>query len=175
MGKLKVKNECEIIIGEYPFHKKLKDEVVSLLEDYPDQQGRRTNVKATMTEWNWGKDIKRVERLKSIILEKAYSTVVGPYFPYRLSISDFWANIYRKGDFTTSHDHIGRDFLSFAYFLKTEWYHPSFVFTWSGKKLRPKEGTFIIFPSHLKHHVPENKYEETRITLSGNIKLQEET
>jgi len=176
MGKLKVKSESEIIIGEYPFHKKLKDEVVSLLENYPDQQGRKSNVKATMTEWEWGEDIERVGRLKRFILEKAQAASdLGPYVPYNLKVDEFWANIYRKGDFTLPHDHIGRDaFLSFAYFLKTEWYHTPFVFTWSGKKLKPKEGTFIIFPSHLKHHVPENKYEETRITLSGNLRLKEE-
>ena len=80
--------------------------------------------------------------------------------------------IYHHYDYTISHDHVGVDILSFAYFLKTEWYHPPFVFTWSGKKIKPKEGTFIIFPSHLKHHVPENKSEETRITLSGNISLK---
>ena len=81
-----------------------------------------------------------------------------------------WANIYYKGDYTISHNH--QDFtmgFSFAYFLKSEWYHPPFVFTNSGKKIKSKEGTYVIFPNHVNHHVPKNRFKETRITLSGNI------
>ena len=37
----------------------------------------------------------------------------------------------------------------FVYFLKAKWYHPSFIFTDSGKKIRPKEGTYLLFPYHL--------------------------
>ena len=58
---------------------------------------------------------------------------------------------------------------SFAYFLKTEWYHPPFVFTYSKKKIKPKEGTFVLFPNYIHHHVPKNRFHNTRITLSGNI------
>ena len=43
------------------------------------------------------------------------------------------------------------------------------VFTHSKRKIRPKEGTYVIFPSHLMHHVPPNKSKEMRMTLSGNV------
>ena len=172
MGKMKVKSECNIITGEYPFHKQLKEELVPLLENYTDQHGRRTNVKATMTEWDWGNNIERVLRLKNFIIETSGGIGINKNLFQELKVRHFWANIYHHYDYTISHDHVGVDILSFTYFLKTEWYHPPFVFTWSGKKIKPKEGTFIIFPSHLKHHVPENKSEETRITLSGNISLK---
>ena len=60
----------------------------------------------------------------------------------------------------------------FAYFLKSKWYHSPFIFTHSGKKIKPKEGTYIMFPSHIKHHVHKNRFKETRITLSGNLNIK---
>ena len=84
----------------------------------------------------------------------------------------FWANIYRKGDYTISHDHKPQ-FLSCVYFLKTKWYYSPLVFSDSGKKILPKEGTFVIFPSNVRHLVPKHRYRETRITLSGNMRVKE--
>ena len=184
MGKAyNITSEYPIIVGEYPFHKQLKEELVSLLENHPDELGKTSNVKATMTNWDWGNysKSKRLQRLKECIVNevrthKTYATMsqaldtpYGKVLP-SLFVKNFWANIYYKGDYTISHDH--QDFsmgFSFAYFLKSEWYHPPFVFTHSGEKIKSKEGTYIIFPNHVKHHVPKNRFKETRITLSGNV------
>ena len=76
--------------------------------------------------------------------------------------------LYEKNDYARRHHHI--PFLySFAYILKSKWYHPSFIFTDSGKKIPSKEGTYIIFPSYMWHHVPKNRFKEYRMTLSGNV------
>ena len=45
------------------------------------------------------------------------------------------------------------------------------VFSDSGKRIRPKEGKYVIFPGYLKHHVPKHRYTDTRITLSGNFTI----
>ena len=86
----------------------------------------------------------------------------------RLKVDNFWANVYKKGDYATSHSHKPHDF-SFAYFVKAKWYDSPLVFTDSGKRIRPKEGRFVCFPAYLKHHVPKHRYRDERITLSGNI------
>ncbi len=176
-----ITNEYPIIVNEYPFHKQLKEELVPLLENHPDEMDKTSNVKATMTNYFWGlqNKSKRLQRLKECIVEEVRTAKIytdwiedvrdGKYTP-SLFFKDFWANIYHKGDHTISHHH--KDFMmgfSFAYFLKSKWYHPSFVFTHSRKKIKPKEGTYVIFPNHINHHVPKNKFKETRITLSGNI------
>ena len=59
-----------------------------------------------------------------------------------------------------------------AYFVKSKWYYPPLVFTDSGKRIRPKEGTFVAFPAYLMHHVPKHRYNDTRITLSGNLTIK---
>ena len=178
MRKIKVKNYDHVCIGEYPLHKQLKDELGPLLEKYPDQHDRKTNVKATMTEWDWNPESVRLKRLKNNILE--FVNYNCNYYPVRsiediksvrYFMNDFWANIYRKGDYTKEHKHLPCIF-SCVYFLKSKWYHSPLVFSDSGKKIRPKEGTFVIFPSHLNHLVPKHRYRDTRITLSGNILIK---
>ena len=175
MRKIRVKTYDHICIGEYPFHKQLKDELVPLLENYPDKQDKKTNVIATMTEWDWNPENDRLKRLKNNILEFAnyncsFKWTGGVYARYFMW--EFWANIYRKGDYTLSHDHRPQH-LSFVYFLKTKWYYSPLVFSDSGKKIRPKEGTFVIFPSHMYHFVHKHRYGETRMTLSGNMRIKE--
>ena len=175
MRKIRVKNYDDVCIGEYPFHKELKEELLPLLENYPDEMGRKTNVKATMTKYDWDPKSDRLERLKNNILEFVNyncSFSRGDNKPVRYFINDFWGNIYRKGDYTREHHHRPNIF-SFVYFLKSKWYHSPLVFSDSGKKIRPTEGTFVIFPSHVKHLVPKHRYRETRITLSGNILIKE--
>ena len=180
MKKIRVKSYSDVCIGEYPFHKELKDELVPLLENYPDKQGRKTNVIATMTEWDWNPENDRLERLKNNILEFAnYNCSFDKLGskPVRYFIRDFWGNIYRKGDYAEPHSH-RPNILSFVYFLKTKWYHSPLTFKsrWDepiSKRIRPKEGTFIIFPSHLNHLVSKHRYRETRITLSGNMRIKE--
>ena len=176
-----VKSDNSVIRAEYPFHKELKEELLPLLKNYPDQQNRSTHVQATMTDWDWQKDNGRLKRLKECIIAEAYSHIIYKDLKIKcslkLTVYDFWANIYNNGDYTHAHHHIGlvsRSFtdFSFVYFLKTKWYHPSLVFSDSGKKMKPKEGTYIIFPNHLMHHVPKNRFKETRITLSGNLNIK---
>ena len=177
MEYTQVKSYSPIFIGKYPFHQKLKDELVPILEEYPDQQNRSTNVQATMTEYDWDPKSDRVKRLQECIIAEAYSHIIYKDLKIKcsikLAVDDFWANIYNKGDYTHSHHHIGLvSSFGFVYFLKTKWYHPSLVFSDSGKKMKPKEGTYIIFPNHLMHHVPKNRFKETRITLSGNLNIK---
>ncbi len=176
MRKIRVKNYEDVCIGEYPFYKKLKDELVPLLEKYSDKQDRKTNVIATMTEWDWDPKNDKIDRLKDSIVESSNyncSFLTNDGRPVRYFIKDFWGNIYRKGDYTKPHNH-RPNMLSFVYFLKTKWYHSPLVFKsrWDepvSKRIRPKEGTYVIFPSRLYHFVPTHRYRDTRITLSGNL------
>ena len=73
MRKIRVKNYDYVCIGEYPFHKELKEELLPLLENYPDEMGRKTRVKATMPKYQWDPKSDRLERLKNILLESASS------------------------------------------------------------------------------------------------------
>ena len=172
---MKVKHNAEVLVGDYQFADRVKEQVFSSLKTCNPIPQDNSNVKASVhTEWDWEPDNITFRNLKAFIREE-----IERYFKpgsmssgvrNRLECNNFWANVYEKGDYAESHCHKPHDF-SFAYFVKSKWYYSSLVFTDSGKKVRPKEGRFVAFPAYLKHHVPKHRYNNTRITLSGNLTI----
>ena len=172
---MKVKHNAEIFVGDYQFADKVKEQVLSCLKVCNAIPQNHSNVKASLhTEWYWEPDNITFRNLKSYIreeIEKHYKPgLTSDGGRDMLKVGSFWANVYRKGDYAQPHCHKPNDF-SFAYFVKVKWYDSPFVFTDSGKRIRPKEGRYVIFPSYLKHYVPKNRYNDTRITLAGNFKI----
>ena len=173
---IKVKHITPVVIGDYPFAKELKTSILPLLEDFkggiPHDE---TNVKAIHTEWDWESENIYLKKLKIYLLnevERNFSKNVynflGSKEKAELTIPHYWGNVYNKGDYAQEHSHFPCAF-SIVYFLKSQWYHSPFIFSDSGKKVRPKEGRFVIFPAYLWHKVPKHQFKETRITLSGNV------
>ena len=173
---MKIKHNANITVEDYPFHKMLADELVPLLENYEDKQNRTSNVKATMTDWYI--TTPQIERLRKFILNEITSKIdasikmIGDIKPFIPRFRDIWANVYRKGDYAVSHRHQPAVY-SFVYFLKSRWFYSPLVFDDYGQKIRPRNGRYIIFPSYLRHHVPKHRYNESRITLSGNFYYKE--
>tara|TARA_B100000287_G_scaffold43217_1_gene38994 strand:- start:68 stop:613 length:546 start_codon:yes stop_codon:yes gene_type:complete len=173
MKIIPVRHNAQVIIGDYQFADKVKEQVLSRLKYCNPIPQDKSNVKASIhTEWEWELDNITFRNLKEYIREEIETyyrpgaTSGGLRMP--ILVGNFWANVYEKGDYAQSHDHKPYDF-SFAYFVKSKWYYPPLVFTDSGKRIRPKEGKYVIFPSYLRHHVPKHRYNDTRITLSGNF------
>ena len=175
MEIISIKHKEDVIKGEYLFADKVKSEVLRLLKVCNPIQHHVSNVKASIhTEWDWEPENITFRNLKEYIreeIEKHWQPgqCVGTPREY-LKCHNFWANVYEKGDYAQSHCHKPAYF-SFAYFVKSKWYDSPLVFTDSGKRIRPKEGTFVAFPAYLLHHVPKHRYNDTRITLSGNLEL----
>ena len=172
---MKVSHNADVLVGDYQFADKVKEQVLSCLNHCNPIPQDKSNVKASIhTEWEWEPDNITFRNLKEYIREEiARYFTPGAYSAgsrAKLDCKNFWGNVYKKGDRANSHCHKPNDF-SFAYFVKSKWYYPSLVFTDSGKRIRPKEGRFVAFPSYLKHHVPKHRYNDTRITLSGNLVL----
>ena len=175
-GLIDVKHSTPIIVGDYQFADRLKEQVLSSLKTCNPIPQENSNVKASIhTEWTWEPDNITFRNFKEFIREEIEryfrpgATVGGGrYYVYCRTL---WGNVYEKGDFANSHDH-RPDNYSVAYFVKSKWYYPPLVFTHSGKKIRPKEGRYVIFPSYLDHHVPKHRYNDTRITLSGNFAVK---
>ena len=173
---MKVKHNAEVLVGDYQFHHNVSREVESLfakgIATIPQDN---SNVKASIhTVWDWEPDNITFRNLKEYVREE----IETHYQPGAttgggrnwLKCDTFWANVYVKGDYAQSHCHKPKDF-SFAYFVKAKWYDSPLVFTYSGKRIRPKEGRYVIFPAYLKHYVPKHRYNDTRITLSGNLEI----
>ena len=176
-----VKHKASIIIGNYQFADSLNQEVIEQLK-YAEDIGH-TNVKASKhTVFDWLPENKKFNNFKSFILSEtekyfapsvnhAGKRIISPSGEIiKLKCPNLWANVYLKGDHAVKHDHKPNAF-SFAYFVKSKWYDSPLIFTDSGKRIRPKDGRYIIFPAYLLHRVPKNRYKHSRITLSGNLKF----
>ena len=177
MEVISVKHKAPIMIGDYQFADKVADEVRTLLNiGVPPIPQDNSNVKASLhSEWNWQPDNITFRNLKAYIkeeIEKTYrpGAMVDGSRKYLKEADTFWLNVYEKGDYAQSHCHKPSDF-SFAYFVQSKWYHPPLVFTDGGKRIRPIQGKFVAFPSYLMHHVPKHRYNDLRITLSGNFDI----
>ena len=120
--------------------------------------------------------------------------------PFKKSI-DFtvksWININKPGDHNVSHNHPNCNLAgvlwikapknsgkivfdspnNFESFLENKSYIDDFkksYFIDDSYHCYPTEGRIIVFPSHLEHHVQENKSNEDRISVSFNIRLSNE-
>ena len=172
---MKITFDHEIyVLDNYPRQNFLLEDLGDYFENYKDCHHRQTNVKATMTEWKL--DIPSQEFIE--FRNTIYSVIkdLNLYWGHYVEIENIWANIYRKGDFTQSHDHDPSRY-SFVYFLKSKPNYSPLLFEsidlknkkkkW--KALKPIEGRLVIFPGFLKHRVPVHIHDETRITISGNL------
>ena len=66
---------------------------------------------------------------------------------------------------------------NFESFLENKSYNDDFKKSFSiddSYHFYPTEGRMIVFPSHLQHHVQENKSNEDRISVAFNIRLSNE-
>ena len=109
-------------------------------------------------------------------------------------IVNMWANINKFRDFNKAHLHPNSDW-SFAYYVKVTEDSGGIVFCdprvrrvmrvqddilidysndsqHSIYTVNPLNGQLIIFPSYLEHYVEPNLTQETRISISGNIKYE---
>ena len=78
---------------------------------------------------------------------------------------DIWTNFSYKGDDNPSHNHNG--FLSGVIYYKNH-DHPTY-FDQYNCAYGGTDGTMIMFPSNVLHHVKEQKSSKERITLAFNI------
>ena len=108
-----------------------------------------------------------------------------------------WININKPGDYNIKHVHPTNNLSgvlwikclensgdivfdspnNFESFLENKSYDDDFKksnFIDDSYHCYPTEGRIIVFPSHLEHHVQENKSNEDRISVSFNIRLSNE-
>ena len=125
-----------------------------------------------------------------------YVKHMGIKKPFSISCNELWYNINRKHAFNSVHRHVHSHF-SFVYFAKSEGDDSGFLtlynpdegleinhfmvgvandghlnmqpnnsFRWS---IVPEPGTFVVFPSHIKHSVEVNAKDSDRISLAGDF------
>ena len=149
---------------EYPFAEKLNPKLHNIIL----KKAVNRDFGATMTTWAECFHIKEFRTLADWV----YKVILGFNLNYDgvfdLKLKDLWGQYYKKGDYQITHQHNPLSW-SFVYFVKAPKGSAPLVFTSSNKKIFPKPGMLVLFPSWLEHYVPKHKCEEIRSIVSGDF------
>ena len=138
-----------------------------------DVLNHASNVKASMTDWD---SHEKNIHINSIAKKALFLCQDGMKAKYPLEIADCWGALYTKGEHTIEHHHWPFTW-SFTYYVKVSDNTAPLVFhnilnpekEFVNMPIQPKKGDMFIFPSTLRHSVPEQESDEERIMVAGNI------
>jgi hypothetical protein len=157
-----------IIKRKISFGDDFDEQLIFIIRGQGDKQHRKTNVKASMTEWFMQKQHKPFQ----VIGDKAIK-IARKNSPYDISMElfDCWGAIYGKDDWTAAHDHWPHPW-SFVYYVKCGVNDSPIVFPdgYQGEHhVKPVAGEIVLFPGWLRHSVPTQLHDSERIVVAGNI------
>ena len=139
-----------------------------------DMMNHVSNVKASMTDWD---SHEKNSHINAIAKKALFLCQDGMKTKYPLEIADCWGALYTKGEHTVEHHHWPFTW-SFTYYVKVSDNTAPLVFhnilnpnsnEFVSMPLQPKKGDMFIFPSQMRHSVPEQESDEERIMVAGNI------
>ena len=81
---------------------------------------------------------------------------------------DVWGAVYKKGDYTISHDHWPAIW-SWTYYVNVTSQCSPLVFTNTDYKVQPVNGLLVIFPGWVKHKVLPQENDHERVMVAGNL------
>ena len=138
-----------------------------------DMMNHASNVKASMTDWD---SHEKNIHINSVAKKALFLCQDGMKTKYPLEIADCWGALYTKGEHTVEHHHWPFTW-SFTYYVKVSDNTAPLVFhnilnpekEFVNMPIQPKKGDMFIFPSQMRHSVPEQESDEERIMVAGNI------
>lgn len=138
-----------------------------------DTQNRKTNVKADMTHHQMWRDEyfghEEFQIICKVALQLAFKNAPEKMQPFfKPCITECWGALYKKGDFTRSHDHWPAIW-SFCYYVNVSKTCAPLRFPGAELSIKPKNGLMILFPGWIEHSVPKQKNDHHRIMVAGNI------
>ena len=155
-----------IYIGELDDVKELNDKLAAFICSFKDQKDPNTNIDSFQTPWLIGSP--ETEIILSRVMEMLkLGKALTPNKEWKLW--NMFGNVYESGQSNNVHSHPANEF-AFNYFVKCPLNSAPFVLTTSDKEIEAVEGKLVVFPGHLKHHVPVSNHLGKRITLAGNIR-----
>ena len=150
----------------------LNENLERQIRELGDAQQKKTNVKASMTDWFMQDSSKGFQWVCNRALELAAHN--NPHqidmIPY-----DCWGAIYREGDYTIMHNHWPQ-LWSFVYYVSCSEGSAPLMFDrciHPGKgreSIHPKTGLMVMFPGWVNHSVPKHVGED-RIVVAGNLTM----
>tara|TARA_B100001250_G_scaffold330926_1_gene295908 strand:+ start:949 stop:1476 length:528 start_codon:yes stop_codon:yes gene_type:complete len=164
--ELLIPQKLEVFVETYPNHASLKGRLLEDVKNANFNLSYQTNVHGKHSDWQTSSpNITFICEWVEYILNQKYGLKQNGYW-HRLNWFETWFAIYDKDEYARKHQH-ELSIWSFVYFIDCPRGSSPLVFSDSGKRIKAEEGKLVIFPGHLRHHVPKNKC-EGRIVLAGN-------
>tara|TARA_Y100001963_G_scaffold68608_1_gene95720 strand:+ start:219 stop:1040 length:822 start_codon:yes stop_codon:yes gene_type:complete len=184
-------------VFEFKDYKKINPILKKEIIYYSDltAQNKTTNIKGGMTEWKHTLENDKFKPIHDFIdtiarkLAFEYHYKLDPMVKnntFKVSQEDGWAATLRKGEFTQPHGHVDvlRDLddgevlippnthWSWVYYVDVTDKCSPLVMTYSGEEIKPTNGSLVMFPPWVIHHVPEQKVNHPRMCMAGNLILK---
>ena len=174
----------------------IKDELIDYAYDYKKKDPKGVSLSNRGGWQSKGFDIINEDDVLQLFLINCLSNF--PPIKKSVELRGYaWININKPGDYNIKHVHPTNNLSgvlwikclensgdivfdspnNFESFLENKSYDDDFKksnFIDDSYHCYPTEGRMIVFPSHLQHHVQENKSNEDRISVSFNIRLSNE-
>ena len=123
----------------------------------------KTNVVGHMTEWNFFRgDKKFIEMMFKFLDYLDNNKIVKEVF----FLNDAWGIKESLGEYTKEHAHLP-NYLSGSIYLNN--HSQKLYFPDIKKEVKPKEGTFVLFSSFLKHYTNRNTTNKSKYALAFNF------
>lgn len=134
-----------------------------------DTQGRRTNLKAAMTNWDsWRHEAFKplASKISQEVVKISKKTYGRPDIRWR--INSMWGASYGNSDSAHLHDHYPATW-SCVYYVDVPEASSPLVFPSPDVTIMPWAGLLVIFPGNIAHLVPTNYSKSPRIVVSANL------
>ena len=155
------------MFGPNTVYELLNNDLTKIIKLVGDTQNRKTNVKADMTDWFMQRKYHIFNSVGDIAIK--FAQEASPC-EVQLELYDIWGAVYKRNDFTKTHDHWPHPW-SFSYYVKSDGTTP-IAFPDSPCYFYPKTNDIVLFPGILRHGVPIHESDEERIIVSGNIDIK---
>ncbi|MEC8912315.1 MAG: hypothetical protein VX478_02720 [Chloroflexota bacterium] len=135
-----------------------------------DEQSKKTNVKALMTNWFMHKKHSVFKEICQQAIDLAME-----HSPHDINWSAFdcWGSISKKGEWTKTHDHWPHPW-SFVYYSDVSegcspLHFPNTTSAGGGYSVQPEKGELVMFPGWLYHGTMPQLVDFERVIVAGNL------
>ena len=143
------------------------DKIAAVIRHIGDVQKRKTNVKASMTDWYLHTQDSLVGTLCDEAIEIATAIHPKSFNPPEFYTRKCWGAVYNKGDFTKPHNHTPNVY-SWCFYAHVPKGSAPLEFPDADLTIHPEEGDIILFSGLARHSVPPCEV-DNRIVVAGNI------